>query len=45
MATINGNDIFFGIVGMVEKNLIGETVILQAGEVGTAGTVTEIEEE
>ena len=45
MAAINGTEIFFGIVGMTEKKLAGETVIMQAGIVGTAGEVTETENE
>lgn len=51
MAYINGNEIFFSIINKIGGDqpqnplTVGETVILQAGEVGTAGEVTELEEE
>lgn len=44
MAYINGNDVIFGTVLVIGgSQAVGESIVLQAGEVGTAGTVTELE--
>ena len=45
MAYINGNDVMFGTVLIIGgSQAVGESVILQDGEVGTSGEVTELEE-
>ena len=45
MAYINGNDVMFGTVLVIGgSQAVGESVILQNGEVGTSGEVTELEE-